>query len=281
MAKDKLNGYELSRNWFDFAFENPEKISPNHAAIYFFAIEHCNRLGWKRKFGFPTQMAMDALGIKKHQTYIRYFNDLCEWGFFDLIQKSQNQYSANIISLISANPKNGKALDKAIITHRAKQTETNGQSNGQSNSSIDKPLTNKPINSIVSPPDGVDVLHFYIAKSFHKMFYDSKQNKSLKEAKLNTWVNTVRLILEVDEIPTIQLVGIKHFLQAGINKDKGVKSFWSDTIFSINALRKKSDDGTYYIDRIKQDAKRWIERNPEKEEEIYKAHQRLIEAANG
>lgn len=137
------------------------------------------------------------------------------------------------------------------------------------------------IYSVLSPPDGVDVLHFYIAKSFHKMFYDSKQNKSLKEAKLNTWVNTVRLILDVDDIPTIQLVGIKHFLQAGINKDKGVKSFWSDTIFSINALRKKSDDGTYYIDRIKQDAKRWIERNPEKEEEIYKAHQRLIEAANG
>ena len=140
---------------------------------------------------------------------------------------------------------------------------------------------NIKVYSVLSPPDGVDVLHFYIAKSFHKMFYDAKKNKSLKEAKLNNWVNTVRLILEVDEIPTIQLVGIKHFLQAGINKDKGVKSFWSDTIFSINALRKKSDDGTYYIDRIKQDAKRWIERNPEKEEEIYKAHQRLIEAANG
>ena len=146
-----MNSYELSRAWFDFAFEHPEKISPNHAAIYFFAIEHCNRLGWKNKFGFPTQMAMDALGIKKHQTYIKYFNDLVDWGFFELVQKSLNQYSANIISIKTAMPKNGKALDKAIITHAAKQTEPNGQSNGQStgqsNSSIDKPITNKPINN--------------------------------------------------------------------------------------------------------------------------------------
>ena len=138
--------YSLSRNFWDYAFDNPEKISPNHSAIYFFAIEHCNRLGWKEKFGFPSQMTMDAVGIKKHQTYIRYFEDLCEWGFFKLIQKSKNQYSANIISLTSAMPKNGKALDKAIIKHTAKQT----QSNGQSNSSIDIPIykdTNIQINN--------------------------------------------------------------------------------------------------------------------------------------
>lgn len=141
----EFNSYELSRNWFDWCFENPEKITPNHSAIYFFAIEHCNRLGWKNKFGFPTQMVMDAIGIKKHQTYIKYFNDLVEWGFLNLVQKSANQYSANIISLVSAKPKSGKALDKAMINHAAKQT----QSNGQSNSSIDKPnniITNKPNN---------------------------------------------------------------------------------------------------------------------------------------
>ena len=140
--KALLSGYKLSRSWFDFCFDNPEKVSPNHSAIYFFAIEHCNRLGWKDKFGFPTQMTMDAIGIKKHQTYIRYFNDLVDWGFIKLIQKSQNQYSSNIISLQSALPKNGKALDKAIITHAAKQIA----STGQSNSSIDKPITNKPDN---------------------------------------------------------------------------------------------------------------------------------------
>lgn len=132
-----MNSYELSRNWFDWCFENPEKINPNHTAIYFFALEHQNRLGGKEKFGFPSQMAMEAIGIKKHQTYIKYFNELIEFGFIKLIEKSKNQYSANIISISQAMTKKGKALDKAFIKHVAKQTE----SNGQSNSSIDKQET--------------------------------------------------------------------------------------------------------------------------------------------
>lgn len=127
-----MNSYDLSRNFWNWAFDNPEKISPNHAAVYFFAIEHCNRLGWKKKFGFPSQMTMDAIGIKKHSTYIRYFNDLVEFGFFELIQKSMNQYSSNIISLTNALPKKGVAMDKAIVKHREKQKEykqTNKQLN--------------------------------------------------------------------------------------------------------------------------------------------------------
>ena len=133
-----MNGYELSRNFWNWAFDNPEKISPNHAAIYFFAVEHCNRLGGKEKFGFPSMMTMEAVGIKKHQTYIKYFNELIEFGFFKLIQKSQNQYSANIISLVYAMPKKDKALDKANIKHRAKQTETNGQSKDYIDKQINK-----------------------------------------------------------------------------------------------------------------------------------------------
>lgn len=143
--------YSLNRNFWNFCFDNPEKISPSHCAIYFFAIEHCNRLGWKEKFGFPTQMVMDAVGIAKHKTYIKYFNDLCEWGFFDLIQKSQNQYSANIIRLAFAMPKKGKALDRAIVKHRGKQGQSKGKSNGisegVSDGSIDKQVyqyTNLP-----------------------------------------------------------------------------------------------------------------------------------------
>src|ERR1017187_7504034 len=143
-----MDSYSLSRSFFDWCFENPEKVSPNHAAIYFFAIEHCNRLGWKEKFGFPTQMVMDGIGIKKHETYIRDFNELCEWGFFKLIQKSSNQYSANIISLKSAVPKNGKALDKAFLRHRGKQTLPIGESNGESIGSIDKPINKEQINKV-------------------------------------------------------------------------------------------------------------------------------------
>lgn len=148
MGKE-LNVYELSRAWFDFCFANPELVHPAHTAVYFFAIEHCNRLGWKEKFGFPTGMAMEAIGIKKYQTYIKYFRDIVEWGGFKLVEKSANQYSSNIISIKPVPPKNGKAhgkaLDKALIKHGAKQTESTGQSTWQSkhksDGSIDKQYT--------------------------------------------------------------------------------------------------------------------------------------------
>lgn len=145
-----MNTFELSRNFCNWAFDNPEKVNPNHYAIYFFAIEHCNRLGGKEKFGFPSQMTMEAIGIKKHQTYIKYFNELVEYGFFKLIQKSKNQYSANIISINSAIPKKDKALDKAFIKHTAKQTESTGQSTGQSKDSIDKPINNKTKEQLIN-----------------------------------------------------------------------------------------------------------------------------------
>lgn len=141
----EINSYNLSKAFFDFCFDNPEKISPNHIAIYFFAIEHCNRLGWQKKFGFPSQMTMDAIGIKKHHTYIRYFSDLVDWGFFKLIQKSKNQYSANIISLNNALPKKGTALGKAISKHGEKQTKSIRQSTGRINKLLNLE-TNKPIN---------------------------------------------------------------------------------------------------------------------------------------
>jgi hypothetical protein len=141
-----MNSYELSRNFFDWCFENPEKVNVNHIAIYFFAIEHCNRLGWKTKFGFPSQMTMEALGIKSYNTYIKAFNDLVEFGFIDLVEKSRNQYSANIIALSNFNKATNKALDKAFIKHTTKQSESTYQSTSESNYSINKQITIEPFN---------------------------------------------------------------------------------------------------------------------------------------
>lgn len=132
--KETKNGYTYSRQWFDFAFENPEKINPSHAAIYFFAIEHCNRLGWKDKFGFPTQLVMDAVGIRKHETYLKYFKDLVDWQFFRLIQKAQNQYSANIISIGHRTQKASDSLKRAILSNEChtEKREGKGDSMGDS-----------------------------------------------------------------------------------------------------------------------------------------------------
>ena len=135
-----MNGYELSRNWFDWCFENPEKISPNHSALYFFCIEHCNRLGWKEKFGLPTTMAKEAIGIRSYNTYIKTLNELVEFGFIKMIEKSKNQFSSNIIALSNFDKAVNKALDKALIKHKTKQRE--------SIDSIDKQETTKPNETI-------------------------------------------------------------------------------------------------------------------------------------
>jgi hypothetical protein len=111
-----MNSYELTRNWFDWCFENPEKIKPVHHAVFFFAIEQCNRLGWKEKFGFPSQMVMEAVGIKSWKTYISALEDLVQWGFIKMIQKSKNQHSANVIAIVKKTKAQTKALDKATQT---------------------------------------------------------------------------------------------------------------------------------------------------------------------
>jgi hypothetical protein len=140
-----MNSYDLSRAWFDFAFENPDKIKPIHTSIYFFAIEHCNRLGWKKKFGFPTSMVLEAIGVKSYSAYKKHFDEIAEFGFFIVHEYSRNQYSSNIIELssnVKAHTKaHTKALDKALSKHGTKQLPKQDQSTVQSTVSIDKQET--------------------------------------------------------------------------------------------------------------------------------------------
>lgn len=133
-----MNSYDLSRSWFNFAFENPEKVKPNHTALYFFIVEHCNRLGWKDKFGLPTTMAKDAIGIRNYRTYINTLNDLVDFGFIRMIEKSKNQYSSNMVAIVKNTKAPTKALDKALQKHSTKQV--------QSIDSIIKQITSKQIN---------------------------------------------------------------------------------------------------------------------------------------
>ena len=148
MEGEKITGYELSKNWFDWCFENPEKINPNHAALYYFIIEHWNRLGQKEKFGFPMEIAKDAIGIKNYRTYAKTFNDLVDWGFIQIIQKSKNQYTANVIAIV----KNTKANTKALQRLMQKQV--------QGIVGINKLLTKELNNSIVDTPPVVEIYPF-------------------------------------------------------------------------------------------------------------------------
>lgn len=124
--------FKLYRYFWDYSFENPEKIKPNDVAIYSFAVEHCNRLGWKKKFNFPTSMAMEAVGIKSYSVFKKHLDNLIECGLIEIIEFSKNQYSSNVIALkenYKANSKaDDKALDKALLKHASKQARITDKS---------------------------------------------------------------------------------------------------------------------------------------------------------
>lgn len=147
MKENELNSYDLFRKFFDWCFENPDLINPNHIAIYSFIIEHCNRLGWKDKFGLPTGMTMEAVGIKNYRTFAKSFFDLVDWGFIKVIQKSKNQYSANVIALVKNTKAHTKALTKASIKHVSKHIPKQVQSIVDVNKPMKpmKPNTNETI----------------------------------------------------------------------------------------------------------------------------------------
>lgn len=176
--------YSLTRNFWDYSFENPDKLKPNHAAIYFFAIEHCNRLGWKEKFGLPTTMVMEAVGIKNYKTYHSALMDLIEIGLIELIEKSKNQYSSNVIALVNFTKANTKALDKALSKHVPKQVKSTASIDIQSYNT-----TNLPINNIKSDSDFEKFWNAY-GKKVDRVKCEKAWNKLTKDEieKINTTV---------------------------------------------------------------------------------------------
>ena len=149
----EINGYRLSSNWYRWCFENSEKIRPNHSALYFFCIELANKLGWKERFGLPTSLAMEAIGMRSYNTYIKTLNDLIEFGFIILKEKSKNQFSSNIIALSKIDKAESKAFDKAVILHSTEQEESTDKSNSsiyKQETITEKPLNNKTNKQVVA-----------------------------------------------------------------------------------------------------------------------------------
>lgn len=246
-----MNSYDLSRSYWDFAFENPDKVKPIHAAMFFFAIEHCNRLGWKSKFGFPTSMVKEAIGVKSFNTYKKIFNDLVDWGFFELIQESKNQYSSNIIALSINDKALDKSLDKALIKHGTKQTSKQSESTVQSTGSINKQDNKEQDNqktknkstillSEVSPADiPMDQVEFYeIAISFHKLIGKNISQAGAptmahEKAKYKTWVDPIRLMIQQDGYNKGQFRVLFENLKTN--------GFWQKNIQCTASLRKHAN----------------------------------------
>ena len=101
-----MNGYELSRVWFAYTYNHPDKFSPIDTALYFWIIEVFNRARWSEKIYLPSGQSMQHIGCKSYKAYINSFNKLEAEGFIKVVERSKNQYTANIIALVS----NAKAL---------------------------------------------------------------------------------------------------------------------------------------------------------------------------
>jgi len=242
-----MNGYEFSRAWFDFSFNHPTKVKPVHTAIYFFAIERCNRLGWKEAFGFPTDLAMETLGVRNYKTYINALQELVDWGFITWIQKSRNQYTANVIALVKNTIAPIKALDEALDKAVFKQCTKQDQSIA----SIDKQLNLKQlklknlktldekeflkIDKSEIPETHLGFYHW--AFKFQELFLKNLKNKGgptkkIERASFQDCLDPVRLMLEKDGVSEKQL-------QLAYELLNGSDEFWKGIILSTQKLREK------------------------------------------
>lgn len=165
-----MNGYELSRQWFDFAFEKKE-CKVQHTAIYLWAVELNNRLGWKAQFGLPTQASMEGLSIGDKRTYLSALRDLNEWGFIKIVHESKNQFQSCIVEICHSDftTPTTTALDTALL--RQNNSTTNDTTH--SGTPIDKQLNNETNKQINIP---------------FEVFYEAYGKKVEKEKASKKWL---------------------------------------------------------------------------------------------
>ena len=155
----ELNGYELSKRFWAFAFNKPE-CKAIHAGIYFFMVDLNNRLGWKESFGLPNESVMEALSIGNRKTLYDALDDLKEWGLLKILSSAINQHTSRVVALCLY--ENEQAHIQAV--HRHMDRLSTGTDTGSVH--IDKPLnpqTPKPLNpKTVSKKPGLDFDLFYL-----------------------------------------------------------------------------------------------------------------------
>lgn len=152
-----MNGYQLTRQWYNFKFENPDIVRHIHSDMYFYIVDLWNRLGQKEKMGLPTAMTMDALNIGSYNTYKKVLLDLIKWGFILEIKKSRNQYQSRVIALSITDEATDKPLDKAHAkaidepTDTIIEQENKGTKEGLKGESGDSPHSSSPLKPLPTP----------------------------------------------------------------------------------------------------------------------------------
>lgn len=241
MKGNERNGYTFMRQWFDFAYQHPDKITPTHAALYFWLIQLNNSLDWKLKFGVPTVHTMEVLGIKSYKTYRKAFDELKGWGFIELVTKSTNQHTANVIALVKFTQADTKASPKQL----PKQDD------------IVKPLqTDKPFETLKTPNEGLPekILNLFI-DAHGSYIILTPQQRETELAAAQTLIDA----LEKTTPGLNEAEILKHFREYFVNKcintpDEFIRKQISlPTIVKyfnrINSAAVTSKGGTFVSDR--------------------------------
>jgi hypothetical protein len=208
-----MNGYNLTRNWFNYKFENPEKVKAIHTDFYFYLVDQWNRLGQKPSFGLPTLVTMECLGIGSYNTYKKTLNDLIDFGFVILIKESKNQHQSKIVALSKIDKATDKALDKATI-------KASDEASDKATDSIIKQINKETINKETNIPTFEDFKIYALEKEPTVSLSALKNKYDAWEA--NDWKN---------------------------GNDKPIKNWRSallQTMPYIEKIKKVAPDGYYY-----------------------------------
>ena len=200
-----MNGYKLTRNWFDYKFENPSKVRAIHTDFYIYLVDQWNRLGKKDEFGLPTSYTMECLGIGSYNTYKKTLSDLVNFGFVKIVKDSKNQHISKIIAL----SKYDEAIDEAIDKPTDKPLDE------ATIKAIDKPtdtiikqynnLTIEQINKILYifnsfSSDEIDDKIKFLENNDSKIVYRSFKHLSISVAEFNKLIANGYSETEIDDI---------------------------------------------------------------------------------
>lgn len=234
-----MNGYDLSHKFFEWAFNNREDFKPAVSALYFYLVEICNTLGWKKEFSISAKECMEGMGVSGYNTYKSAFDVLCKHGFIKVVKKSCNHYQANVITLLNFDRVTDKVTNKVIdeltnevdvypIKIEQGNNKGNYQGNYQSNGDIHKTTNNKTIKTIkqeIIPETEVSV------KSNKKQKIKFSEFVSLTQEEYN------KLIQEHSESATKRMIEI-------LNNYKGSsgKKYKSDYLAILNWVVNRYSD---------------------------------------
>lgn len=261
-----MNGYSLTKIWYEFTISTG-LTKPNHHALYHYLVYLANKLDWPLSFQIPNEPTMHGSGIGNYRTFKNTLQDLVDWGFIRMVEKSFNQHTANRIALVEMTKAPYKAKPKQSTKQR------------QSSADINKPIKpNKPKNlinrkkselkeeelseneksvSIDLPPDRIQIATKKIADFF-----------KISEITMPAHYMTIsRFVYDLNESDQLDYLSKQFAAYAELKSiEKGYKHSWKKY---IGTQEKDYQDGVWNLEDWSEKLKEKLEFNKslKKEEE--------------